>query len=707
MEYFELSRNKPTNSEHQTDWQSVLDPTFAKTISKILYDAGAIEADSGEADGFEQTLVSQESALWDLIAIFSFEAAAGGAREVALALPDWLVRHHSSFCSSNQETVCSLTSGYRKFHEQQVPEFQPDYWPWICRLVALGCFNDALDLFSLHSVWSRWDGGDSITGDLSDDACSAEIAALETVTLLVRRFPKLKRRDIWSSDGEDEEGSQGYTSDQLRIREFDSWEGYLSYRATWLRQCDEVFADANKLIENCSIVAPETSKGLLTILKILQGDVASINGVLGVTDSNQEGLWEGVAENPEDIVANPSWVELLVARLIHVYPAEIHTLVALRQALRDCLREQAPRNEFEHVAAAVIDAACDNDIQTVVTATSILASDWFMTHVLVVLNAHPAGRGPLKAILPHLGCRQDEFYMLDYASSLALHHTLWPLAVAYFYLCPNHGIGAVNALVDRLPPTIDSVNSMKSTLTKAATFCMQHGMPELQAKLWVRQAVVAWQHGYTGAAVTYISKVANRVEPRRNEMIQHLALSIAEMVTRRALKRYKEAVDHLSKQEQTLWPADVQRIVETIENSENWIFGSFGSLSALRSQGSYDAILCLSAMVHSLMAGKDGMGDKFMKLLSSLSPLRREECLVHLWPCLPIVAKSIGDAPRRALLLQWFQEIGEEKVLLAGDRGSLKDGMDASNFVMASGRQDVLSKVRLELVHSLCGNRCI
>ena len=267
-------------------------------------------------------------------------------------------------------------------------------------------------------------------------------------------------------------------------REFGSPAELLAYRRTWQAQAGALLADGG-MWRACEAADAATAAGLRCLLGVLAGDEGSLAG------------------------ATASWLELLVAQLLHIYPSA-KPQAELRQLAQRCFEAGggAAASEFLQVAAALLEACAELDAQSAMHVCSAFCSDWFMAHAPDLMAAHPAGgsraclplsclskrwagywlpllgtrwwqprcsaerccvhvfawsanpclptwriagAGVLGQELRHAGGSQVEFYALEYAAALMPHAPTWPLAAAYLAWCPAHGQAALEALLARLP----------------------------------------------------------------------------------------------------------------------------------------------------------------------------------------------------------------------------------------------------------------
>ncbi|PRW33780.1 nuclear pore complex NUP85 [Chlorella sorokiniana] len=428
---------------------------YAAAVSAIL----AADGVRGAEATAEELVTLQERALWDLLALFWVErpGAAGGQGLVAQDLARW-VRSNAVAVSggvSAQPLPPALLAALR---EAPLPESAAAYWPAVSRLAALGWIDDALELLGLHSAWLRYDGGAAVV----DEAARGAVGALEAATLLLRRFPVLRQPGVSYSAG----------------RELATPSELLAYRRTWQAQAAALLSDA-QLWRGCEAGDKATAEGLRQLLRVLGGDDAALAS------------------------ATRSWLELLVAQLLHVYPSaqQPAELAQLAQRAYDA-GGGASAPEFLQAASALLEAAVELDAQAAMRVCSALCSEWFMAHVPLLLMAHPSGAGVLAQELRHAGGSQVEFYTLEYAAALAPHGPTWPLAAAYLAWCPAHGQAALDALLRRLP--LDAADAWPAR--KAAELAAFQGLTRVAEDIHRCQGVLCWQAGMVGAALSWLTR---------------------------------------------------------------------------------------------------------------------------------------------------------------------------------------------------------
>jgi hypothetical protein len=239
----------------------------------------------------------------------------------------------------------------------------------------------------------------------------------------------------------------------------------LSYcRTTWIAQCEQLAKQKDVWVA-CKQRSPTTAAACLTCLDILVGKESAL------------------------LEATTSWTELLVANLTHKYP-DLKSLSELKQLLEESMQYKPEMDEYQMGVAAAMESSCDIDHQGVLRACSNTASDWFMAHIGIIMEAHPAGSGPLCRELEHAGGDQLEFYRLEFACSLAPHLSTCNIAVKYFGYCRVHGKGAAQHVIQNLPLSSNGREANRA-IRETETF----GLNMISDIVRKKQGALCWQHG--------------------------------------------------------------------------------------------------------------------------------------------------------------------------------------------------------------------
>jgi len=188
------------------------------------------------------------------------------------------------------------------------------------------------------------------------------------------------------------------------------------------------------------------------VARIQEGEFAAfpeLAHLAGLLAGQEESLERAAREECE------VWYEWLVASLLYTRPAvRAYDLGVHGQQAVDKYGGLSGMTTLDSVLLAVL----ENDIPQVVRELCLsLDNFWYSAHLLDLL--HHTGLG-LAA-----GWRQDgaeeagaglrEFLLLDYATCLGSHHSLWQVALLYLDQCPVQGRHRAELLLERVPLTTE------------------------------------------------------------------------------------------------------------------------------------------------------------------------------------------------------------------------------------------------------------
>ncbi|KAG7325967.1 hypothetical protein KOW79_010892 [Hemibagrus wyckioides] len=141
-----------------------------------------------------------------------------------------------------------------------------------------------------------------------------------------------------------------------------------------------------------------------------------------------------------------TWYHLLISRLLFshptVKPAELHYYA---QSSMDMFLDSHSAPE---PLDSILLAAFEFDLHQVIKDCSIALNNWwFVAHLTDLLDHCKL----LQSHNLHFGSNLREFLVLEYASGLFSHHSLWQLAVDYFDHCPEFGRVYLELQIERVP----------------------------------------------------------------------------------------------------------------------------------------------------------------------------------------------------------------------------------------------------------------
>ncbi|KAB5517658.1 hypothetical protein PHYPO_G00169780 [Pangasianodon hypophthalmus] len=229
----------------------------------------------------------------------------------------------------------------------------------------------------------------------------------------------------------------------------------------WHEECDRCLQD-NSFASN---------RHLETICKVLVGD--------------EDALLE-----QKELLG--TWYHLLISRLLFshptVKPAELHYYA---QSSMDMFLESHSAPE---PLDSILLAAFEFDLHQVIKDCSIALNNWwFVAHLTDLLDHCKL----LQSHNLHFGSNLREFLVLEYASGLFSHHSLWQLAVDYFDHCPEFGRVYLELQMERVP-----LETERKAL-KVLRICEQRQMNEQVRSICKIMAKRALSNNRLGSALSW------------------------------------------------------------------------------------------------------------------------------------------------------------------------------------------------------------
>uniref|UniRef100_A0A8C1L9Z4 Nuclear pore complex protein Nup85 n=1 Tax=Cyprinus carpio TaxID=7962 RepID=A0A8C1L9Z4_CYPCA len=183
----------------------------------------------------------------------------------------------------------------------------------------------------------------------------------------------------------------------------------------WHEECDRCLQD-NTFASN---------RHLETIVKILVGD-------------------EDTILEQKELLS--TWYHFLVTRLLFTHPTikppDLHYYA--QSSMNMFLGPRAPPEPLD----IILLSAFEFDLHQVIKDCSIALNNWwFVAHLTDLLDHCKL----LQSHNLHFGSNLREFLVLEYASGLFTHHSLWQLAVDYFDHCPEFGRVYLELQIERIP----------------------------------------------------------------------------------------------------------------------------------------------------------------------------------------------------------------------------------------------------------------
>uniref|UniRef100_A0AAQ6A3Z1 Nuclear pore complex protein Nup85 n=1 Tax=Amphiprion ocellaris TaxID=80972 RepID=A0AAQ6A3Z1_AMPOC len=187
-----------------------------------------------------------------------------------------------------------------------------------------------------------------------------------------------------------------------------------------------------------------------------------------------------------------TWYHFLVTRLLFchptVKPAELHYYA------QSCMTMFLDSRSVPEPLDSILLAAFEFDIHQVIKDCSIALNNWwFVAHLTDLLDHCKL----LQSHNLHFGSNLREFLLLEYASGLFTHHSLWQLAVDYFDHCPEFGRVYLELQIERVP-----LDTERKAL-KVLRICEQRQMSEQVRSICKIMAMRALRNNRLGSALSW------------------------------------------------------------------------------------------------------------------------------------------------------------------------------------------------------------
>ncbi|XP_028608746.1 nuclear pore complex protein Nup85 isoform X1 [Grammomys surdaster] len=187
-----------------------------------------------------------------------------------------------------------------------------------------------------------------------------------------------------------------------------------------------------------------------------------------------------------------NWYHFLVTRLLYsnptVKPIDLHFYA--QSSLDLFLGGESSPEPLDNILMA----AFEFDIHQVIKECSIALSNWwFVAHLTDLLDHCRL----LQSHNLYFGSNMREFLLLEYASGLFAHHSLWQLGVDYFDYCPELGRVSLELHIERIP-----LNTEQKAL-KVLRICEQRQMTEQVRSICKILAMKAVRNNRLGSALSW------------------------------------------------------------------------------------------------------------------------------------------------------------------------------------------------------------
>uniref|UniRef100_A0A8C5TXN8 Nuclear pore complex protein Nup85 n=1 Tax=Malurus cyaneus samueli TaxID=2593467 RepID=A0A8C5TXN8_9PASS len=187
-----------------------------------------------------------------------------------------------------------------------------------------------------------------------------------------------------------------------------------------------------------------------------------------------------------------TWYHFLVTRLLYSHPTV--KPMELRFYAQSSMDLFLGGESSPEPLDMILMAAFEFEMHQVIKECSIVLSNWWFVAHLTDLLDH------CKLLQSHnlyFGSNMREFLLLEYASGLFSHHSLWQLGVDYFDHCPQYGRVYLELHIERIPL------STEQKALKVLRICEQRQMHEQVRSICKIMAMKALRNNRLGSALSW------------------------------------------------------------------------------------------------------------------------------------------------------------------------------------------------------------
>ncbi|CAA6671628.1 unnamed protein product [Spirodela intermedia] len=446
-------------SSFRTEWrQYVLE--YSSQIADLLGKRKPPETVIDDPKMFVEPLEEETTlkAAWDLVEIFY--ADNDSKAFLPENLVDWLA-DYDGLLSATEPTVHSkLVALQRKLVDLQVVEDDPDYWEGIALGLAVGWLDIVVKLLRLHGSYQP---------DQLDDR-ETENGLVEAVAVLVSTMPRLRPNLPAGRLG------QCYKTRQDFIKAWEKWQGHvnkLDYSAFWV-QCGH----------------RQTSEGLRNLLRIMLGQLGSLNG------------------------STYHWMELYVSHFLYVQPFTMG-LEGMYSLAQKCIQLK-PAPTYSGLTGILLGVLGENT-EVVLAECSNIFGPWMVVHAIELLTSE----NKQAEMLLHEerynlgGISIEELHRLVYAQVLSSHSLTWQIAPTYLASCQKQGL----------------------------EICRLYELENISLSVMKIAGVHHWKHGRKGFGIYWLQQA--RDEIRLNKIAQQLFDCIGKSISDDSFKQWEGLIELL------------------------------------------------------------------------------------------------------------------------------------------------------------------
>ena len=186
-----------------------------------------------------------------------------------------------------------------------------------------------------------------------------------------------------------------------------------------------------------------------------------------------------------------SWYCMLVCRLLYQNPAV--KVLDLQYSTQFCINAYGGLAQMQAWDDILLSALQFDIHQVIKDSGASLSNWWFVAHITDIL--HHCGK--LECQTLSFGASLREFLLLEYATSLMSHPSLWQVSTSYLDQCPEYGRAYLEHFIDHLP-----IESEKKA-QKVLHLCEQRGLHDQSRSICKTMGMNSLRNNRLGSALSW------------------------------------------------------------------------------------------------------------------------------------------------------------------------------------------------------------
>lgn len=186
-----------------------------------------------------------------------------------------------------------------------------------------------------------------------------------------------------------------------------------------------------------------------------------------------------------------SWSHMLVSKMLYQKPTV--KSIDLHHHVQSCLAEYRSDGRMSECDSIVLSALEFDIHQVIKDCSSVFSGWWFVAHLTDIL--HHCGQ--LESHRLEFGSNLREYLLLEYATSLVSHRSLWQVGVDYLDYCTEFGRQYLEHFIEKIP-----INTEKKAY-KVLSICEKRNMSDQVKSICKTMGMRCIQKKRLGAALSW------------------------------------------------------------------------------------------------------------------------------------------------------------------------------------------------------------